>query len=603
MKILHLASEYPPQKVFGLGRFVQDIAVESVRQGHEVHVVTNSMNGKDFDREDKGVHVHRVHFPPPPKPADPTTTVIQFNTQVIERAVSLVRKIGVDVINTHDWLTFLAGNALKKIFSAKHILTIHDTMVGKKFGRLENPEKLAANIEKYGCMEADKILCCSEYIKEELVKIYEAKENKIRVIPCAVEESRFAIDEDSFLKESFRSVLANVGETLVVYVGRLDEEKGLEVLLNAIPEVLDENRKIQFVLAGKGVMEESIRSWISKNRLSSQVKLPGYLRGKVLSYLYKVSDIQVVPSMYEPFGIVALEGMINQCAVVVSKTGGLAEIVEHGKDGLQCEPGDSRAMVKAILSLAQDVERRKRMARAGYEKAKSQYNWERVARLTADVYQEAVQKESQVSIQKEPPLLSVPEGKAWIAVLGKGQKEEIEKTLEGIFYHTIGEYEIIVIESHGERETVLYLADMLSQGKISRLVLNRPGTVPEPYKGYEIAQAIHILKEELFEYFCWIDAGVKVKAGWLESSLAILKKLGEKTPAVALCKSKQQDPIPQAMDLSSKGNLWVMERSFFARFGLPPIGLKKEAGIEYLHYIHKLQEMQCTLAMLEGLAE
>ncbi|NUM34650.1 MAG: glycosyltransferase [Candidatus Brocadiae bacterium] len=588
MKIFHLSSEYPPQKVFGLGRFVHDISVEMARQGHEVHVITNSMSGKDFEIEENQVHIHRVHFPPPPKPGDATTTVIQFNTQIIERAVPLIKNIGCDIINTHDWLTFLAGNSLKKIFGMPHVLTIHDTMIGKKFGKLGNPERLAANVEKYGCCKAEITICCSEFIKDELIKKYEAPEKEIRVIPCAVEEKRFWSFEEEFLKESFRRVLAEPEEILVTYIGRLDEEKGLEVLLNAIPEVLQENDKVRFVLAGKGVMEDSIQNWVNQNKWGDRIKLPGYVQGKTVSYLYKVSDIQVIPSRYEPFGIVALEGMINGCAVVASKTGGLAEIVESGRDGTLFSSGDSKELAKAILFLADNQEKRKEIAARGYEKAKDKYNWERITRLTLDVYKEAGQKKDEK--KEASKILEIPEGKTWILLVGKGEKKSMKETVESIEMNTRAEYEIIAIESEPEKERAGQLMELLRQGKISRVIMNKRGTVPNKGKGYEITQAVQILSEELLDWFCWMDCSVKVKAGWLELALKILKE--GKAEVVALEK-----------EAASEGKVWIIKREFFVKFGLPPIGLEKEAGIEEWHYMHKLEEKKSKMAVLQGWIE
>ena len=102
MKIIHLASEYPPQKVFGLGRFVHDLAIEQVRRGHEVHVVTNSIGGRDHEIVEKGVHVHRVDAPPPPKPADSGATVTQFNVQLLERVFRDRICPDADVVNAHN---------------------------------------------------------------------------------------------------------------------------------------------------------------------------------------------------------------------------------------------------------------------------------------------------------------------------------------------------------------------------------------------------------------------------------------------------------------------------------------------------------------------
>ena len=129
MKILHLSSEYPPQKVFGLGRFVCDLSRQQVLSGHEVHVITNSMGTNDHEVVDEGVFVHRVHFPSPPKPPDNGTMIMQFNFQVVERFLSDLNFIKPDIINAHDWLTALSGKLLADYCNAKFIITIHDMMV------------------------------------------------------------------------------------------------------------------------------------------------------------------------------------------------------------------------------------------------------------------------------------------------------------------------------------------------------------------------------------------------------------------------------------------------------------------------------------------
>jgi len=133
MRIVHIASEYPPLQVFGLGRAVHDLAVAQAAQGHEVHVVTNSIHGRDPDAVVEGVHVHRISFPPPPKLPDDTMAVTQFNIAALETAARCVGRHGEpEAIHVHDWLTVLSGRMLKWLHpQARLVCTIHDTAWGK----------------------------------------------------------------------------------------------------------------------------------------------------------------------------------------------------------------------------------------------------------------------------------------------------------------------------------------------------------------------------------------------------------------------------------------------------------------------------------------
>ena len=141
MRVLHLSSEYPPQKVFGLGRFVYDLAGAQAAQGDDVCVITNSFSGDRHDIEERGVRVCRVHWPPPPKPVDESATVMQFNVQLLERAMPVIEAWQPEVINVHDWLTAAAGKSLKNVYGVPLVMTVHDTVMGKSFGKLDNEKK------------------------------------------------------------------------------------------------------------------------------------------------------------------------------------------------------------------------------------------------------------------------------------------------------------------------------------------------------------------------------------------------------------------------------------------------------------------------------
>lgn len=397
MKLLHLASEFPPAKIFGLGRYVHDLARAQVRRGHDVHVLTNSLGGKDQEVEVHGVRLHRIHFPSPPMPPDGATQVTQFNHCLYERALQIEDALrGTDVVVAHDWLTVLATHAVKNRLGARMVFTVHDTVVGKNFGKLTNEDKYIALLERWGCHVADAVIPVSGWVGNELTEIYGAPSGKLHVVPCAVDPSWFQSVDSAHLPD-LRSALAAPKEILLSYVGRLDPEKGVDTLIEAVSLLADRHPGLRLVVAGKGNEQPALESLARSAGIEKRVRFLGYVAGPALEALYKVTNILVCPSKYEPFGIVPLEGMINRVPVIVSDTGGMAEIVEHGRSGLKVPPGNSRALAQSIEALIRTPEEAQRLASAGYERAKSVYSWDRVAeRVDAPYGARTVAKPSRV---------------------------------------------------------------------------------------------------------------------------------------------------------------------------------------------------------------
>ncbi len=385
MRILHLASEYPPIQVFGLGRAVCDLATAQAAMGEEVHVVTNSIGGKDQDAEVDGVFVHRIDFPPPPKPPDDTMAVQQFNVSALETAVRVSQRVGApDVIHVHDWLTVLAGAEAKWLYpEARLAVTIHDTAQGKYFGSLTMPQQYMAHLERWAGMTADCVICCSRYVGREMVDSYGCPPDKIAIIPCGVDGSRFAVEGDL---AQFRTMFAAPDEQMILYVGRLDPEKGLPVLLDAMAQVIALCPRAKLVIVGKGQLQEQLQQQMRSLNLRDRAQFAGYLTGPTLAGAFKCADVMVVPSLYEPFGIVALEGMVNRVPVVIADSGGLGEIVEDGRTGLKVPPRNPQALAQAITRLLLDEALRRQIGQAGYEQAVVRYQWADVARQTVEAY-------------------------------------------------------------------------------------------------------------------------------------------------------------------------------------------------------------------------
>ena len=386
MRIMHLSSEYPPSQVFGLGRAVRDLAVAQAAAGHEVHVVTNSIGGNDPDAEVDGVHVHRISYPPPPKPPDDTTAVIQFNISALEAAVQRIARLGSpDVFHVHDWLTVSCGQMLHWLHpQATLAVTIHDTAHGKYFGKLNAPQQYTAHLERYIGEQATVVICCSQYVRSELTTHYFVPAEKIHVIPCGVDPTQFQVEGDL---AGFRRLFAQPDDRLILYVGRLDEEKGLPHLVEALAHVVLAEPRARLVIAGKGVLQEALQNQANQLQIGDRVSFVGYVTGDALSGLYRLAEVQVVPSLYEPFGIVALEGMACGTPVVVSDTGGLSEIVADGVTGLKVPPRDAFALGQAVLRLLGDSPLAQEVGRAGQERARAAYDWRDVAEQTVAAYE------------------------------------------------------------------------------------------------------------------------------------------------------------------------------------------------------------------------
>ena len=278
MRILHLASEHPPQTVFGLGRYVCDMARELAAQRNEVHVLTNSICGKDQDVVDHGVNLHRIDFPPPPKPPGSIPPACAFNLQLQQRAARLgYSGLGApEVVVSHDWLTALAGHHLARRFGVPHVWTVHDTVFGKRAGELASSEdRQVFELERWAAHTADLILVNSTAIREEISVTYAADLAKVRLVHCGIDPSMFKSRQAASRLTAFRQVFAAPDEMLVTYVGRLDLEKGIDVLVNAFAALHRKMPNARLAIIGTGQLVETIRSHVQALELTGAVNLYG----------------------------------------------------------------------------------------------------------------------------------------------------------------------------------------------------------------------------------------------------------------------------------------------------------------------------------------
>jgi len=389
LRVLILSWEYPPRIIGGLGRHVYHLATSLTSGGTEVHVVTKDHPGEPDYEESEGVHVHRVvNYPPDIPQEDWVPWTLQFNVALLEKAVSLVNDLdNVNVIHAHDWLVAHAAASLKHAYRIPMVATIHATEYGRHQGHLPGPmNKLIHQIEWWLTFESVRTICCSRYMKEQITDIFQLPPDKVKIIPNG-------IDAESFRKDVSVDLLRNKyidpGDKLVFFVGRLVYEKGVQTVIEAMPRILDKIPNITFVVAGSGPHLNQLKSLVGEFGLEKKVKFTGHIGSDDLSAFYRCADLTVVPSLYEPFGMVVLESMAMNTPTIVADTGGLSEIVVHEETGLKFDPGNPDSLADAMLRILTDDELSRRLTDDARAYMGEQYSWDCIARQTIDVYHDA----------------------------------------------------------------------------------------------------------------------------------------------------------------------------------------------------------------------
>jgi glycosyltransferase involved in cell wall biosynthesis len=393
MRVLMLSWEYPPYVVGGLGRHVGEIAPALVQAGVEVHLVTPRWAGGDPQEDNPGLAVYRVEPPGTPAP-DFYTKAWQTNVRLEQEAARICRREGIHLIHNHDWLTAFSATALKRNLKIPLLATIHATEQGRARGHLATDTQRAIHsVEWRLTYEAWRVICCTQYMASEVSSFFQAPADKIDIIPNGVEAQRFAAWDGMDLSQ-FRSMYALPGEKIVFNVGRMVQEKGVQVLVEAMPKVLAENPDAKFIIAGTGDLLPTLRARAWDLGVGDRVLFTGFIPDDDRDRLYKVAACAVFPSLYEPFGIVALEAMAAKVPVVVSLVGGLQEVVKHAETGITVYPDNAESLAWGINhTLARPDWAGQRVANA-YRVVLEEYNWQRIAQRTIQVYERIVAERS-----------------------------------------------------------------------------------------------------------------------------------------------------------------------------------------------------------------
>lgn len=385
LKIIMLSWEFPPKTIGGLARHVYDLTRALARLGEEVHVFTCPAEGIGKYQLVEGVHVHRVD-PSHLAATDFMQWVGHLNKAMVELAGDIMSWESFDLIHAHDWLVGDAAMCLHNRFKLPLVATIHATEYGRNRGIHNELQRRIHGMEDLLASHSEEVICCSDYMMKEINRLFNIPRKKLHVIPNGVDPANLGIPRQ--LVPGSREVRGD--RRSIFFIGRLVPEKGVQVLIEAFSRLLPRFPDLRLLIGGKGPYESFLRSKTRKMGLTESVIFLGYLDEKERNLYLKQADVAVFPSLYEPFGIVALEAMAAQVPVVVSDTGGLSEVVAHGIDGYRVPPGRPDLLAYYIKEVLANPGLARELTMQAWKKVLTLYDWQHIALETIDVYRYAL---------------------------------------------------------------------------------------------------------------------------------------------------------------------------------------------------------------------
>lgn len=391
LSVMMLTWEFPPRTIGGISPHVYYLSKSLARDGVKVYVVTCDFPGAPPHEVLDGVEVFRVDSYKNPSP-DFATWVYLMNVNMQKEAATIIKDLNgnVDILHAHDWLVATAGIGLKHVFRKPLFVTMHSTEIGRRNGIHFDYERMIHETEAWLTYEAWKVICCSDYMVSHVRWAFGLPPDKQAMIPNGVNADIYArLDKKDLVQ--FRRKFALPEEKIVLFVGRLVYEKGVHVLVNAIPRVL-EKVNAKFAIVGNGYMKEQLSGLAKTLGISQKVLFTGFVDDETLRKLQTCADVSVVPSLFEPFGIVALEAMAAKSPVVVSDTGGLGEIVDHDVDGVKVYTNNPDSLAWGVTKVLEDEKHAEHIRTNAFKKIQEKYNWNRIAQQTENMYKSVLNK-------------------------------------------------------------------------------------------------------------------------------------------------------------------------------------------------------------------
>lgn len=391
MRVLTLSWEYSPHIVGGLGRHVVeltnaqgDIALD---QDVAIDLLTpRYAGGEHMEQTAARVQIHRVDLPW--LSGDLYLSTAANSELLIRYAQAHFDDSPPDLIHVHDWYTGIAGLALMRRWNIPMVVTFHSIHRGRNTAKhsqrsWEQIDQLEQEIGK----EAAHLIVCSTFMRQSIHEELAIPLEKVTVIPNGVTAGQKGAHTPSS-RAALRLQHAPAGQTLLLYVGPIIYSKGILVLIRALPSILAHHPNIKLLVVGEN--GNKLQPLAFELGAEHAIDFLGYVSDDERDGLYQIVDAVIIPSLYEPFGIVALEAMAFGANVIASNVGGLGEVIKHMQTGLLVQPGSSASIAAAVDTLLADPQAARQWRRQALDAVNQNYRWEAIAKQTIQLYKRTV---------------------------------------------------------------------------------------------------------------------------------------------------------------------------------------------------------------------
>jgi glycogen(starch) synthase len=392
VKILMVSWEYPPVVIGGLGRHVHHLSTALAAAGHEVVVLSRRPTGTDPSThpssDEINEHVRVVAAAQDPHEFsfgnDMMAWTLAMGHAMVRAGLSL--DFTPDVVHAHDWLVAHPAIALSEFYDVPMVSTIHATEAGRHSGWVAGSlSRQVHAVESWLVRESDSLITCSASMSDEITELFGPGLAEITVIRNGIDAARWP----------FATRRPHTGPPELLYVGRLEYEKGVHDAIAALPRIRRAHPGATLTIAGEGTQQDWLVEQARKHRVRKATRFVGRLDHDELLALLHRADIAVLPSHYEPFGLAALEAAAAGTPLVTSNIGGLGEAVIDNETGLSCPPRDVARLAAAVCTALDDPPAAQRRARVARQRLTADFDWHTVADETAQVYLAAKRRERQ----------------------------------------------------------------------------------------------------------------------------------------------------------------------------------------------------------------
>lgn len=383
VRVLMLSWEYPPSAAGGMAAHVDGLAHALQRAGHDIVLITRRVPGTDADSTIGGVRILRADVEMPWLPDDLIAATASGNHTLVAISASL-GDWRPDLVHAHDWGVAWAADVIAGLHRVPIVTTFHGTERGRHGGHLAPGLQTDINsVEWWQAFRSRRVITSTKLLVHDILDGFELDPADVKRIPTGIDPAWWETPGPDESAPGARS-------GLVFAWGRVQYEKGFQVLARAVGALRYRVAGLECMIAGRGTYVPELQSQIDINGGGDLIELPGFLSDNQLRAAIHQAGCVVIPSLYEPFGVVALEALAGGAPLIVADTGGLAELVGGTGSALMFEPGNSDQLADCIERVLTDTDLADELVRRGHELLQASYSWDAIASRTVAVYGEVL---------------------------------------------------------------------------------------------------------------------------------------------------------------------------------------------------------------------